>query len=181
MKTIALGYNEKKLRIIIILASILLSLLAFVFLRDTAKTVTVSEASKLYSQNRITKIVLDEEYLRLQTADGNFKIYKGAINTKPLFEKYPVEVVAEKSYLKDFLLFLAIIGIFAILFRMIKYGSGQQIEQLHREIDRAEEMTKPEEVRAIRSTVKFSDVAGIADVKEELEEIIDFLKSLKNT
>ncbi len=176
MKTIALGYNEKKLRIIIILASILLSLLAFVFLRDTAKTVTVSEASKLYSQNRITKIVLDEEYLRLQTADGNFKIYKGAINTKPLFEKYPVEVVAEKSYLKDFLLFLAIIGIFAILFRMIKYGSGQQIEQLHREIDRAEEMTKPEEVRAIRSTVKFSDVAGIADVKEELEEIIDFLK-----
>ncbi len=176
MKAIALGYNEKKLRIIIVLSVILLCVLAFVFLRDTAKTVTVSEASKLYSQNRITKIVLDGEYLRLQTTDGNFKIYKGAINTKPLFEKYPVEVVAEKSYLKDFLLFLAIIGIFAILFKMIKYGSGQQLEQLHREIDRAEEMTKQEEVRAIRSTVKFSDVAGIADVKEELEEIIDFLK-----
>ena len=33
-----------------------------------------------------------------------------------------------------------------------------------------------EPVQALTSSVTFDDVAGIKDVKEELEEIIDFLK-----
>ncbi|MEA3418790.1 MAG: ATP-dependent metallopeptidase FtsH/Yme1/Tma family protein [Campylobacterota bacterium] len=176
MKAIKLSFNDKNIRIIIGLLAILLSLLAFAFLRDNSKPINAAEASKLYTQNRISKIIIDGDYLRLVTPDETYKIYKGSINTKSLFQKYPVEVIENKSYIMEFLYLLVIIGAFAFLFRMIKSSRSQQLEQLHHEIDRAEEIAKPEEVRAIRSKIKFSDVAGIKDVKEELEEIIDFLK-----
>jgi len=169
-------FKEKNIRIIIGLAAVLLALLAFAFLRDTSRSITAAEASKLYKEGKIRKIIVDGEYLQLVTPTQTYKIYKGSINTKVLFQKYPVEVAGGQNYIIDFLYLLFIIGAFAFLFRMLKQNRYEQLTQLHHEIDRAEEIAKPEEIRAIQSTIKFSDVAGINDVKEELEEIIDFLR-----
>ena len=169
-------FKEKNIRIIIGLAAVLLALLAFAFLRDTSRSITAAEASKLYKEGKIRKIIVDGEYLQLVTPTQTYKIYKGSINTKVLFQKYPVEVAGGQNYIIDFLYLLIIIGAFAFLFRMLKQNRYEQLTQLHHEIDRAEEIAKPEEIRAIQSTIKFSDVAGINDVKEELEEIIDFLR-----
>ena len=169
-------FKEKNIRIIIGLAAAILVLLAFAFLRDNSKSITAAEASKLYKEGSISKIIVDGEYLRLVTPTETYKIYKGSINTKVLFQKYPVEVAGGQSYILDFLYLLVIIGAFGFLFKMMKQNRNEQLEQLHHEIDRAEDISKPEEIRAIQSTIKFSDVAGINDVKEELEEIIDFLR-----
>ncbi len=176
MKVIKQNFNEKNIRIIIALLAVLLALLAFAFLRDDSQPMTAAQASKLYKDEKISKVIVDGDYLRLVTADKTYKIYKGSINTKVLFQKYPVEVDNSQGYIFEFLYLLIIIGAFGFLFRMIKSSRSVQIEQLHHEIDRAEEIAKPEEVRAIQSTITFSDVAGINDVKEELEEIIDFLR-----
>lgn len=169
-------FKEKNIRIIIGLAAALLVLLAFAFLRDDSKSITAAEASKVYKEGRINKIIVDGEYLLLVTAAQTYKIYKGSINTKVLFQKYPVEVAGGQSYILDFLYLLIIIVAFTFLFKMMKQNRNEQLEQLHHEIDRAEEISKSEEIRATESTIKFSDVAGINDVKEELEEIIDFLR-----
>ena len=169
-------FKEKNIRIIIGLTAGLLVLLAFAFLRDDSKSITAAEASKVYKEGHISKIIVDGEYLRLVTPTQTYKIYKGSINTKVLFQKYPVEVAGGQSYILDFLYLLVIIAAFAFLFRMMKQNRNEQLDQLHHEIDRAEEISKSEEIRAIQSTIKFSDVAGINDVKEELEEIIDFLR-----
>ncbi len=169
-------FKEKNIRIIIGLAAALLVLLAFAFLRDDSRSITAAEASKLYKDGRISNIIVDGEYLRLVTPTQTYKIYKGSINTKVLFQKYPVEVARGQGYILDFLYLLVIIGAFAFLFRMMKQNRNVQLAQLHHEIDRAEDISKPEEIRAIQTTIKFSDVAGINDVKEELEEIIDFLR-----
>ena len=171
--------NSKKKKIFIIagLAAVLFALLAFAFLRDNSKIITAVEASKIYKENRIRRIVVDGEYLRLVTDNQVYRIYKGSINAKVLFQKYPVEVMENKQdYILEFLYLLVIIGAFGFLFRMINQGRRDQLVQLHHEIDRAEEISKPEEVKAIKSSVTFDDVAGISDVKEELEEIIDFLR-----
>ena len=171
--------NSKKKNILIIagLLAVLVLLLLFAFFRDSSKLITAAEASKIYKENRIRKIIVDGEYLRLVTETQTYKIFKGSINPKVLFQKYPVTVVENRQdYILEFLYLLVIIGAFGFLFRMIKQGRSEQLTQLHHEIDRAEEISRSEEVRAIQSNITFDDVAGISDVKEELEEIIDFLR-----
>ena len=170
-------FKEKNFQIIVALLLLLLLLLSFALLRDNSRVITAAEASRLYKEKKIHRIVVDGEYLHLVTDKRSYKIYRGSINAKVLLQKYPVEVRGdEKEYILEFLYLLVIIGAFALLFRMIRQGRSEQLSQLHRELDRAEEISRPEEVKAMRSTVTFADVAGISDVKEELEEIIDFLR-----
>ena len=170
-------FKEKNIQIIIGLVTVLLILLSFAFLRDDSKLVTAAEASKLYKENKIRRIFVDGDYLRLVTDEKTYRIYKDAINAKVLLQRYPVEVIGnQKDYILEFLYLLVIVGAFGFLFRMMRQSRNEQLSQLHHELDRAEEISKSEEIKAIRSTVTFDDVAGIRDVKEELEEIIDFLR-----
>ncbi len=176
MKVIGQSFNKKNIQIIVGLLVLLLVLFAFVFLRDSSQSITAAGASKLYKEDRITKIIIDGEYLRLLTNTQTYKIYKGSINTKVLFQKYPVEVRGDRSYIFELLYLLVIICAFGFLFKMTTSKRNVDFEKLHHEIDRVEDIAKPEEIKAITSTITFADVAGINDVKEELEEIIDFLR-----
>ena len=176
MKRIELNFNDKNIRIIIGLIVALVIIFIFSIFRDNTKIITTIELSKIYTKNKIKRLLIDDDYLYFITKDGNYKIYKNSINTKTLFKKYPVEVVGDSSYLMELLYLSIIIGAFIFFFRMIKSSRDEHLVELHKEIDRAEDISKPQEVRAIQSTVKFTDVAGISDVKEELEEIIDFLR-----
>jgi ATP-dependent metalloprotease FtsH len=176
VKAIKLNFNDKNIRIITGLLFALFLIFSFVFLRDSSKVITTVEASKLYTDDKIKKLMIDDNYLYLITDDEHYKIYKESLNTTKIFQKYPVTVLSNSSYLIELLYLFVIIAAFVFLFRVIKNSQNRQLKELHHEIDRAEEISKPQKVRAIRSTVKFSDVAGINDVKVELEEIIDFLR-----
>ncbi len=176
MKKIEPKFRDKNFKIIIGLIVALVALVLFALFRDESKPITAAEASKIYKENRIEKIVLDDSYIYLVTKDKSYKIYKGSINTKILFQKYPVEVVENRGYLLELIYLFIIIGAFLLLFRAMKKSRSDELQMLHREAEHAEEISKPEEIKAIESSVKFSDVAGIKDVKDELEEIIDFLR-----
>jgi ATP-dependent metalloprotease FtsH len=165
---------EKPIKIIAGLSILLLLLLSFAFLRDTDRLIGHQEANALYTQEKIKKLVVDGAYIRIYTADGRYKVYKDAINKKAFFSKYPVEVKEEPTGLYDLLsLFILAISLF-FLFRFLKESRMQQIRQIEAVQQGTETQHTP--IRAITSTVTFKDVAGIKDVKEELEEIIDFLR-----
>ena len=169
--------DGKKITIIASLLVLFIALLAFGILRDTDDIITHKEANTLFTQNKIKKIVLDGEYIHLKTADSSYKIYKDAINKTSFFTKYQVEVREDSSYMFDILSLLIILAAFGFLYRFIKQSKLQQLRQIRAsKVDNAETY-KP--VEALRSNVTFDDVAGIKDVKEELEEIIDFLKEPK--
>lgn len=170
--------NAKNIKIIAGLLIVLLGLLFFTVMRDTDTPITHAQANALYSDNKIEKVIIDGDYIRLKTAENNYKIYKDAVNKTAFFEKYPVEVVEDNSYLYDFFSLLIVLIAFAFLFRLIQQNKLQQLKQI-RSANRAEEGVDVAPVQAITSTVTFKDVAGIKDVKEELEEIIDFLKEPK--
>jgi ATP-dependent metalloprotease FtsH len=176
MKRIELNFNDKNIRIIIGLLIALVMIFVISIFRDNTKIITTVELSKIYTKDKIQKLLIDDNYLYFVTADGTFKIYKNSISTKALFKKYPVEVIEDSDYLMELLYLFVIIVAFVTLFKMMKSSRDEHLVELHKEIDRAEEIGKPQEVRAIQSTVKFTDVAGISDVKDELEEIIDFLR-----
>jgi len=166
--------NSKNIKIISILLLLFVGLLAFSTLRDTDKLITHTDANTLYSQNKIQKVIVDGEYIRLKTADNRYKIYKDAINKTAFFTKYPVEVTEDSSYLYDILSLLILIGAFGLLYRFMKQSRLQQLKQIR--ASKVDDTTAYEPVQALTSSVTFADVAGIKDVKEELEEIIDFLR-----
>jgi len=166
--------NSKNIIIIVLLLVLFVVLLAFGILRDTDKIITHKEANTLFTQDKIEKIILDGEYIHLKTADNSYKIYKDAINKTSFFTKYQVEVREDRSYIYDILSLLILFAVFGLLYRSMNQGKLQQLRQIRAsKVDNADEY---EPVEALRSNVTFDDVAGIKDVKEELEEIIDFLK-----
>jgi len=166
---------EKPIRIIIALTGVLILLLVFAFMRDTAKLIGHKEANVLYTKDRIKKLVLDGEYLYLMTKDGTYKVYKDAINQNAFFSKYPVEVKEDPLVWYDLLSLLLFAGAIFYLFRFLKESRTQQLQQVEA-LQSNTSQTQHSPIQAIRSNVTFDDVAGIKDVKEELEEIIDFLR-----
>ena len=167
--------NSTKVQFILILVLLLVTLVAYGVLRGSNNIITHKEANALYTKDKIVKIVLDGEYVYLKTADESYKIYKDAINQNSFFSKYPVEVVEHNTYIYDVLSLLVLLGAIAFLFRFMKQSKLQQLRQIR--ASKAESADDYEPVQALKSNIRFSDVAGIKDVKEELEEIIDFLKA----
>ncbi|MEA1880665.1 MAG: ATP-dependent metallopeptidase FtsH/Yme1/Tma family protein [Campylobacterota bacterium] len=165
--------NRKNIKIIVGLIVLLILLLSFMFMRDTHLHITHKQANTLYNANKIEKVIVDGEYIRLHTKDGRYKIYKDAINKNLFFEKFPVEVIEDRSTMYDiFFLFIFAGGLWYLVYFMTQTRK-QQINEMR--LNKQEELNINEPVQALTSTVTFKDVAGINDVKEELEEIIDFL------
>ncbi|SFZ97421.1 Cell division protein FtsH [hydrothermal vent metagenome] len=138
------------------------------------ETITNTKANSLYTSDKIKKVVLDGNYIHLQTDDGNYKVYKEAIDLKSYLKRYPVEVKESKSYIWYLLSIVFTFGLFTFLFKLLRQNKLQNIRKL-----RAEKVNNSDDyepIQALTSNVRFSDVAGINDVKEELEEIIDFLR-----
>jgi len=169
--------SSKKMQIIVTLLVVFVTLLLYGMLRDSDKLITHKEANTLFMKDRIEKIVIDGEYIHLKTADKGYKVYKDAINTARFFEKYPVEVKESNEFIYDLFFLFILLAAMLILFRFMKQSRLQQLRQVRSA--KVENADLYEPVQALKSNVRFSDVAGIKDVKEELEEIIDFLKEPK--
>ncbi len=167
--------NGKKIKIIILLLVVFIGLLAFTALRDSDQLITHKQANALYTQDKIQKVIVDGEYIRLKTVENNYKIYKEAINKSAFFTKYPVEVTKDSSYLYDILSLFILLGAFGLLYRFMKQSRLQQLRQI-KAAYKTDNADGYDPVQALSSNVTFADVAGIKDVKEELEEIIDFLR-----
>ncbi len=167
--------KEKNIRIILGLLVILLLLLAFSLLRDTDRLITHKEANALYTKGKIEKLIVDGDYIRIVTPQHRYKIYKNAINKKAFFSKYPVEVAQEPAWIYDLLMLLIFGGALFYLVRFMKESRSQQLRQIE-SVRQGGEIDGGGAIEPITSTVTFKDVAGIKDVKEELEEIIDFLR-----
>jgi len=169
--------NTKNIKIIIGLLLILLVLLLFSLFRNTDSTITHKQANTLFTQDKIKKLTLDGEYIHLHTNTETYKIYKDAINKEVFFEKYPIEVIEDKTYLYDIASLFILLGAFFFMFNLFKQNRLQQLSQIRASEKESDLNTVP--IEAITSHVTFDDVAGIKDVKEELEEIIDFLRDPK--
>jgi len=167
--------GSKNSKIIIGLVVLLTILILFSTLRDTDRVISHKDANILYTDGHIKKLFIDGEYIRIKSDKGNFKIYKDAINKTAFFTKYPVEVIEDSSYLYDTLSYILLLFALLFLYTLTKQSKIQQNIQL-KSSSKADGSSDVEQIKAIHSKVKFSAVAGIKDVKEELEEIIDFLK-----
>jgi cell division protease FtsH len=169
--------KQRTLWVIGALGLILVLLLLFGLKRDSVKLITTSQAGQLYSAQKIRKVIVEGPYIRLVTDEGDFKIYSGAINAQPLFKNYPVEVAKQEDFGPDLWAFAFVLGVVVWAYWMMRGNRSGQFGPPHHESASDNMLPPAHQIRAIRTQVTFRDVAGIKDVKEELEEIIDFLSA----
>jgi len=168
---------NKNGKLILISSILLLSIILFSMIRDESELVDKQTISKVLESEDIKKAFVDEPYIYIYTKDKIYKIAKEAVDLDKLFEK---TVVVYKESSEDSLdIFLFIFMVLFTLYILYNIRKSQRRQELL-----IEEQKEVNSNIAIDSnitpqipTINFSNVAGIDDVKEELEEIIDFLKN----
>ena len=174
---------SKNLQIIILASLAVLGILFVSTLEQSAELITKKRAlAEIHNSKTLKRIMVKLPYIYLYTVSGTYKIAEEAIDKKELFfdedKDYLVEYYEESTETMDTILFIVLLLSMLYIFYMIRASRKTQMEIITQQ---KQEVTETpigrETIQAIHSTVNFSDVAGVEGVKEELEEIIDFLRN----
>ena len=140
-----------------------------------------SEFIALVEKGQVEKVLLEDGYIRGETAEGPFSTYAPPEATGLLLERlrdHGVTIKAqpkpEGGFWRQVLIMwapmLAIIGVWIFFIRQMQAGGGKAMSFGK---SRARLLTENQQ------RISFDDVAGIEESKQELEEIIAFLRDPK--
>ncbi len=179
MRSTVQTFKDKRLLIAIGVAVITLLLLLFVFLRDDSRTITTRQLDILIKKDLIRESQLKNGYLYVKSAKHIYKIPQEAVDMKKFASIYPVEY--GKSYLSLYLIIVIfIIAISTLLYLLVIRKSGGDDVVILKSPEASTSSSAEavaEKIEPIISDVTFKDVAGMKETKEELSELVDFLKN----
>ena len=172
-------FSNKKLIIMLSAFIVLVGLLVFAYFKNSPTVIDLSTYREMLKENVIKKAVVKKERIILYGNSGKYEIVKAGVDMKTLLEKVPVEVEADDELTQEgafLILFLAVVLL------LVFFGKNKKVQHSEEKIsDKADsfelEAVMPMNIRPAVSNITFDDVAGIESVKEELYEIVDFLKS----
>lgn len=173
-------FKSQKLMLALMALSIFVVLLAFGYVRDSAKIIDLPTYHALLQSGGIKKAKVEENEVWLYGLKDEFVIIKDGIDIGELLKKVPIEVKKSNPFFED-LIVLGMLG--SLLFALLIYARKKRAEDVKKEQDSNQKAYASYDpfmssiIRPVRAQVSFRDVAGIKDVKEELEEIVDFLKN----
>ena len=173
-----LNFKSKKVMIILMSLSVIAILLLSVALKNSDNPIDLDTYETLLKDFAFKEAKIKDSEVFLKTEDNSYVIYKDAIDLKELARYIPIKVTADTTFLQDLMLILTL---FAILVAFSVYSrrkreNEQKIEQEKQSAYAYEGFGKTV-IQRSKSTYKFDDIAGIDEVKEELTEIVDFLKN----
>ncbi|MBD3795189.1 MAG: AAA family ATPase [Epsilonproteobacteria bacterium] len=167
--------SNKNIRVIIVSVTALLLLIFYALFRDNAHLIGKEEATKLLEQSTPLSLYVDEPYLYIKSSTFHYKVPSSAIDKEILFgHDKVVEYAQDNTMLFDMIMLLMLLFfIFMILKRTSQQTQNLSQEKLHAHgnLNKFDNSIIP-----LKSSTKFHQIAGIKDVKEEIEEIISFLK-----
>lgn len=171
--------NSKNNRVLLYLSAfVVVALILFAMLRDTADEITLRDASKILDNHTVSNVVVTKEYVYLKTKDNFYKIASSQVTPK-MFVDYKVEVKSGYSIVVYLLFGVLFLGLGTLGLRwwqkrdIVSYNPNTLGGATN------PNMSSNTPVESMKSDVTFSDIGGISDVKIELEEIIDFMKNPK--
>ncbi len=167
--------SNKNIRVIIVSVTALLLLIFYALFRDNAHLIGKEEATKLLEQTTPLTLYVDEPYLYIKSSTFHYKVPSSAIDEKILFgHDRVVEYAQDNTMLFDTLILLILLS---FTFFMLKRTSQQTKNLSQEKLHAHENLNKfDNSIIPLKSSTKFHQIAGIKDVKEEIEEIISFLK-----
>lgn len=176
-------FKLDKKGIIAVLSVVLAILLSVAAFKNQPKNITYDDYEKLLDAGLIGSAVLEDGKITLTSRGGaKYVIVKDAVDITTLAKKIIVEVDnssgAASGFLSGFLILIALLS--GVLFYK-KFKKGRAPSQPNQAGESVTAdiggMLASGAVFPAISNVRFSDVAGIRDVKFELSEIVDFLKN----
>lgn len=176
--TITLRTFNRNQLILLCSGGVILLLLLYALLRDSSNAASLDEVSRLIASNQIEKGVIEGKTLYLST------LSEGVVNI-PLSQVSPqltshVKIEVKTSH--GWVWFLLLFGVIGSAVGWVIHNRKKEITATLEENEKSHELGHNNEEQLptpVKSTVRFSDIGGISDVKEELEEIIDFLRNPK--
>lgn len=115
----------------------------------------------IWSENKDTILVTDKDKKKYETENPKYENFK-----KDMLE-HGIEVAEKQDITEKYetpIMICIQIGLYIIFFGALMKGLGI-------------ELFKKEDEKGVESNVKFSDVAGLDEVKEDLMTVVDFLKN----
>ncbi len=156
-------------------AGVLLGLFLFAVLRDNSEPITLVKSTELLEQGLVKRAVLADEKVYLVTSEETYRIPTVLID-KHMLSQVPVET-GSGNYAVQILMVLTVLLIVGGIFYRFNTKGMDGSSASPAGASTTSSLSEP--IFPSQSSIKFKDVGGIADVKEELEEIIDFLRSPK--
>jgi ATP-dependent metalloprotease FtsH len=171
--------TSKNTKVIIASFLLLVAILAFSSFEKSPELIDKNRAlTELSNHKTLEKVMVKSPYIYIYTDSATYKIASDAIEKEKLFSSGEVEYYEESTETMDMILFFVLLSLmFYIVYIMRESRQTQErlVEKQKQETVKQQDIGKLN-IMAQRSTINFSDVAGMNDVKEELEEIIDFLR-----
>ncbi|MBQ9876663.1 MAG: AAA family ATPase, partial [Campylobacter sp.] len=174
-------FRFNKLNIILFFSLVLVVLLSIVYFKNDTNYIKFEDYQKLVESNLIEKANIDGDTLQIVYNGRKYSILKDIVDLKELGNH--VLITKSESSDTSYLIFELILITF-FFFLMIYYFETINAKRRKLEMAKMEkiqsQMMKNNETAVINSViseVKFKDVAGISEVKDELIEIVDFLKN----
>ncbi len=177
-----LNFKNKKLIYTVIALCVLVALLSFGYYKNSASFIDFETYKELLENGNIASASIDKDQLIIKTTQGKeYKILKDGVDIKKLVSEVPVKVIEDNTFLSDL---ISGVILFLMIFAFILYIRKKDLNNIQKlEKERSKQsafelenfMSTP--IKPAISDITFKDVAGIEEVKEELQEIVDFLKN----
>lgn len=170
--------KKSKLNIILIFLVLLIVLLSIVYFKDDSRYITEREFSELVRADQIKRAHIEDGTLSFVYDGKRYKILTDIVNLKELSN----HALITKEEDNESGGISAILVIFTFAFFLFVYYFETVLARRRRMdgIGAARQGGANAELGDLSpsvSDVRFSDVAGISEVKDELIEIVDFLKN----
>ena len=172
-----------KRRLILFVILFILSAVVFATLlfKNQVRVIDLPTYKSFLENNLFIKAKIAQHEVLLYTNDHTYSIIRDGINLEELLSKVPVESSQDVQIAQEMTILMILLMMLAILFL---YGrkrnskiSQQNVEAQKNVSFETNQAIRFENIAPVRSNITFDDVAGIDEAKEELEEIVDFLKN----
>lgn len=171
--------KKSKLNIILIFLVLLIVLLSIVYFKDDSRYITEREFSELVRKDQIKRAHIEDGTLSFVYDGKRYKILTDIVNLKEL-SNHALITKEEDSGSGGI---SAILVIFTFAFFLFVYyfetvlARRRRLDGVGTARQGGSANVELGDLSPSVSDVRFSDVAGISEVKDELIEIVDFLKN----
>ncbi len=167
-----MAVSKSNRKLMIYSALVLLLLFAYAIVRDVSQPISLDHAHELIATKQVVKASIVEETVYLYGSDQTYRIPLALLDASSI-RALVIDTKTQSTFAFYFLLVFVVLVIAGLLFYLYT-KSGTTFDKFRKNKDQEGEDATA--VVAMTSDILFRDVAGIEDVKEELLEIISFLK-----